>query len=343
MTKSYTQDFGSSSPWKRGKATIYYRIGGVSTSCAPGDRSVPTVAQGTRAGAYIYRKIYVGKRWISYSCDCRWWRGCKTCRYWRPVYEWRRYYFRVSQRIQSSYPVTTSITPFYCPPPPVATSPLFEVMSGNCFVSESGSCVSDGSRANTYPNNDECRIRAVADLKFDDDQEYIVEPSYDYVTINGKKFRESFKGPSWADSLQPGDEWTWRSDYSVTRAGWTLCATRKAPVALFEVTVGGCQVSPSGLCVSDGSGRISDGSGRAAEYGNNEACTIRATAALTFDDAQDYVIESNYDYVTVAGVDYKENGKAPSGLQLQAVDVWKWKSDGSITRDGWTLCATRDI
>ena len=230
VTKSYTQD-SVSWTWPRGKATIYYRIGGVSTSCAPGDRTVPTVAQGTKGSAYIYRNMYIGRRWFqrSYSCDCRWWRGCSTCYYWysRPVYQWTRTYFRVSQRIQSSYPVTTSLTPFYCPPSPVATSPLFKVLFGGCKVSADGLCVSDGSGPGYYGNREFCLIRAMADLTFDqtDPQNYDIESGYDYVTINGRRFRDDGVAPS-GEKLQTGQLWWWKSDYSVRRQGWTLCATR---------------------------------------------------------------------------------------------------------------------
>ena len=209
----------------RGYASYYYEFGGVSTSCAPGDRRLPTVAQGTRSNAYVYKLERI--RYWRESCSGTWfWRRC----YWRSYYyySWRRYTFGVNRRIQPSYPVTPSLTPYFCPSPLFKESPLFKVLKGGCIVSADGLCVStvDGSRKGVYANKDYCRIQAMADLTFDDDQKYIIESTYDFVTINGKRFNETGKGPSSANSLKVNEEWTWRSDSSVRRAGWTLCATR---------------------------------------------------------------------------------------------------------------------
>ena len=100
----------------------------------------------------------------------------------------------------------------------------------------------------------------------------------------------------------------------------------------WTVTAGDdCELSSDGACVTDGEGN----------YGNYEACTVRAEAALTlqvvsFDvEAQ---IACGFDSLTVGGTKYC-GSTGPDGVVMAAGDTMQWRSDGSVTRDGFVICA----
>ena len=72
-----------------------------------------------------------------------------------------------------------------------------------------------------YGNNERCEVRALQSLTLVATQ-YDQEDNYDYVTVNGFQYRTTF--PSQGVSVNNGARFVWRSDGSVTRAGYTLCA-----------------------------------------------------------------------------------------------------------------------
>ena len=94
-----------------------------------------------------------------------------------------------------------------------------------------------------------------------------------------------------------------------------------------EVTSGAnfCQIDANG-CATDGEGA----------HGNGEACTISVTAA-GFVTATQFDTESGYDYVAIGGTRYQ--GRAgPNGVAVAAGSFFTWRSDGSVTNAGWTIC-----
>merc|ERR1711939_836988 len=128
--------------------------------------------------------------------------------------------------------------------------------------------------------------------------------------------------------LGQGAQLIWKSDHSVAQDGFTVCAT---PVPEFWEIVSGseyCQISDDGLCITDGVGG----------YGHNENCEIRTLRPLIATATQ-YHAENNYDFLTVAGVEYRgEDG--PHEVQLGQGAQLVWKSDHSVSQDGFTVCAT---
>ena len=72
-----------------------------------------------------------------------------------------------------------------------------------------------------YGNDERCEVEALQQLTVTAKQ-YDNEDGYDYVIINGDKYRYEF--PQGGVSMEKGAKLVWKSDYSVTRAGYTLCA-----------------------------------------------------------------------------------------------------------------------
>merc|ERR1711939_978230 len=129
----------------------------------------------------------------------------------------------------------------------------------------------------------------------------------------------------------------WCSHYSTPctntkKKGKAVIAMRLVtPVPEFWEIVSGseyCQISNDGLCITDGVGG----------YGHNENCEIRTLRPLIATATQ-YHAENNYDFLTVAGVEYRgEDG--PHEVQLGQGAQLVWKSDHSVSQDGFTVCAT---
>ena len=89
-----------------------------------------------------------------------------------------------------------------------------------------------------------------------------------------------------------------------------------------------CELSQEGRCFTDGAGK----------YDNNERCTVRANGAL-FASATAFNTESYYDYVRIAGTTYSgTNG--PVNVPMAAGATLVWFSDYSVTRAGFTICAS---
>ena len=104
------------------------------------------------------------------------------------------------------------------------SSPTFAVLlvtSGGQYCSVSGNCVTDGNGG--HGNNEACQMLVVSAGTLSA-TEFETESGYDYVTINGHQFSGNGlnNGPTHVP-VGAGETFTWTSDASVTRAGWTIC------------------------------------------------------------------------------------------------------------------------
>ena len=104
-----------------------------------------------------------------------------------------------------------------------------------------------------------------------------------------------------------------------------------APHAGFTVTSGSdyCTLTNGRTCVTDGS----------AQYGNGERCTIRSEGNGTL-LVSDFSTESCCDRIEVGGNRYAGSGRAngPEGVSMSAGQTMTWYTDGSVTRQGFTIC-----
>ena len=80
---------------------------------------------------------------------------------------------------------------------------------------------------------------------------------------------------------------------------------------------------------------MSDGDG---DYGNNEDCTIKALRSLVV-NATEFGTEFGWDYLTIDGTLY-HGSEGPQGLPVDPDAELTWSSDGSVTRTGFTVCAS---
>ena len=74
-----------------------------------------------------------------------------------------------------------------------------------------------------YQTNEQCTIEVLASGRLSSVGIFDTENNYDYLTINGHRYQGS-SGPS-SVAVDAGSSFTWRSDASITRAGWNLCLT----------------------------------------------------------------------------------------------------------------------
>ena len=99
----------------------------------------------------------------------------------------------------------------------VQTGPGIADWSGRCYVDSSG-CVTDGG--GNYGNDEQCTIRVLLSGTLTATQ-FDTENGFDWVTIGGTRYMGT-AGPVGV-GVAAGSTLTWRSDHSVTRAGWTIC------------------------------------------------------------------------------------------------------------------------
>ena len=93
-----------------------------------------------------------------------------------------------------------------------------------------------------------------------------------------------------------------------------------------------CQIVDGGRCVTDGAG----------DYGDDEYCEVEALRSLIMTTEQ-YDVEAMHDFVTVKGIEYKQDnryneGVGPSNVVIQECDKWTWKSDYVTRRAGFKIC-----
>jgi len=204
-------------------------------------------------------------------------------------------------------------------------SEFWEIVSGSeyCQISNDGRCITDG--VGGYGHNENCEIRTLRPLVATA-TEYDIEHGYDFLMVAGVKYMGA-DGPQGLQ-LDQGAELEWKSDFSVGKGGFTVCAT---PVSeLWEIVSGFefCQISNDGLCITDGVGG----------YGHNENCEIKTLRPLVIETTE-YDIEHGYDFLTVAGVEYM-GADGPQGVELDHGAELVWKSDHAVSRGGFTVCAT---
>ena len=103
-----------------------------------------------------------------------------------------------------------------------------------------------------------------------------------------------------------------------------------SPPSLWRINSGMayCEISNDGACISDGDG----------DYGNDESCEAEALSPVTI-QAESFMTESGYDFVTVGGVRYS-GSVAPSDVVMADGDLLSWSSDYSVTSGGFSICAT---
>lgn len=61
---------------------------------------------------------------------------------------------------------------------------------------------------------------------------------------------------------------------------------------------------------------------------------VRLQGALT---STEFHTETNYDYVTINGQRF-EGTAGPNNVAVAAGSLFTWRSDGSVTNSGWTIC-----
>jgi hypothetical protein len=116
----------------------------------------------------------------------------------------------------------------------------------------------------------------------------------------------------------------------------------KEVVATFKVKSGPCTLADDGKCVQSKNYGSS-------HYGNGENCEIVSPSEGTL-TIPEYNAERNYDYIKIDGITdsdhddtwgYKSTSSSTvkgKSLTIANSVTIHWKSDGSVTRDGWKIC-----
>lgn len=109
----------------------------------------------------------------------------------------------------------------------------------------------------------------------------------------------------------------------------------KAPAFRIKWGQRKCQLTNNGQCITDGPGN----------YGNGDSCLVLALRPMT-------LIVSQFDLESKIGgacVDFVKAGNrrycgtnGPSGLSLQLDDAIRFRADTTVTRPGFTICASPD-
>lgn len=107
---------------------------------------------------------------------------------------------------------------------------------------------------------------------------------------------------------------------------WDYCII---PPPIMVISGGSrCQTTNGGQCVTDGSGN----------YGNRERCTMRVGYATTLYTTQ-FSTENYFDYITIGGTRYMGTSGF-SGVSVASGETFRWRSDGSVVRAGFVICAS---
>ena len=89
-----------------------------------------------------------------------------------------------------------------------------------------------------------------------------------------------------------------------------------------------CHIVDGGRCVTDGPDN----------YERSEYCQVAALKSLVL-TAEEYDVEDGYDFATVAGIEFRYSGKPPKDIFMSPGTEWYWKSDSSVHRGGYKICA----
>jgi hypothetical protein len=92
-----------------------------------------------------------------------------------------------------------------------------------------------------------------------------------------------------------------------------------------------CELTDGGRCVTDGAN---------TDYGNNEACVVRAdgrmmVTASTFEVENDS--SCSYDWIKIGETKYCGNS-GPIGMVLESGETLQWSTDSSVTARGFMIC-----
>merc|ERR1719331_1592540 len=241
------------------------------------------------------------------------------------------------------------------PAKPTTTSDGFwQIIDGGmyCQIIASTQCVSDGE--GNYAHRASCTLKTLRPLLLTT-LLYQVERGHDYLTVDGVKYN-SGKAPAQGLRVPRGAVVTWTSDYSVSYAGFKICAngvgTSIGPVPtestmstsaavntkpaattdspFWEVVSGDsfCHIVNSGRCVSDGEGN----------YVHSETCVFKALRRFRLSTLL-YQVERGHDFLTVGGVSYSSGKAPPQDLQIEQGTQLVWKTDCSVQYSGFKVCA----
>jgi len=103
----------------------------------------------------------------------------------------------------------------------------------------------------------------------------------------------------------------------------TPAPTPAPPPGTWSVTGTGCAMN--GNCIQSNN--------HPGNYGNNEACTIKAHEVAI--EVEAFSTESRYDFLTVDGIAYDGTSGPPDGTYSGTIS---WATDGSVVKSGWKLC-----
>merc|ERR1712032_1296531 len=225
------------------------------------------------------------------------------------------------------------------------TGDYWEIIDGGiyCHLVNSNRCVSDGE--GNYAHSESCTFKALRPFLLTT-LLYQVERGHDYLTVDGVKY-DSGNAPAQGIRIRRGAVVTWTSDYSVSYAGFKICATgegttignvptestmstssalsTKPPRSTRPprmTTTGGTTSTGDYWEIIDGgiychivnSNRcVSDGEGN---YAHSESCTFKALRPFLLTTLL-YQVERGHDYLMVDGVKY-DSGNAPAqGIRIR--------------------------
>ena len=137
--------------------------------------------------------------------------------------------------------------PAWSPAPPTPADYWWAIVSGSdsCYVSNSGTCVTDG--VGTHANEESCQVIANRQL-YATATLFDVETYFDYITLGGIRYSGN-TGPQNV-MMAAGDTMTWFADFSVTYAcgGTERPMPLLAPIALLLAADGCCHDRLTGDC-----------------------------------------------------------------------------------------------
>ena len=93
---------------------------------------------------------------------------------------------------------------------------------GPCATITDGTCFTSPGWPSNYGNSESCAIVVGADASLVV-QSFATEANYDELTVNGVQYSGSGVGLNGL-VVRAGDVITWRSDYGVTAAGFSICS-----------------------------------------------------------------------------------------------------------------------
>merc|ERR1711953_1496449 len=237
---------------------------------------------------------------------------------------------------------------------------LFGIEGTGCVAI--GNCISSLNYPSNYGNGQECTV-SVANVRLNVQSPFSIERNWDHLRFDGVNAWTSSEVPA----SMSGGEFTWRTDGSVTRAGWKICLselnphdppvtvvptswptmgtmpatnvpdTTEAPPATTEsptswptvpaTTTAGAMFSVSGSGCTTTSSCVSS-KNYPSRYGNRQSCTVTMSRSVRLDVQSPFEIERNYDYLRVNGAAKWTSSSIPSTLNVGGTIAWFTGNDG---------------